>query len=222
MVETEELSESAENYLKTIYRLMADENTYVKPKLLAEFLTYAPSTMTLTLQRLARKGYIEYIKYRGVRLTERGILRVAKILRAHRLCEVFLHQKLGLDLVLTHNEACRMEHVISEETVNRLEAFLNYPKFCPHGNPIPDKNLRLIKLNDIALSNVGVGVYRVSRIAFETPEILALMLHIGIKPDVVLEVLKIDKVNRVLMVKLGSSEHIIPLRVAQVIMVKHV
>mgnify|MGYP000698698492 CR=1 FL=1 len=220
MVETEELSESAENYLKTIYRLMADENTYVKPKLLAEFLTYAPSTMTLTLQRLARKGYIEYIKYRGVRLTERGILRVAKILRAHRLCEVFLHQKLGLDLVLTHNEACRMEHVISEETVNRLEAFLNYPKFCPHGNPIPDKNLRLIKLNDIALSDVGVGVYRVSRIAFETPEILALMLHIGIKPDVVLKVLKIDKVNRVLMVKLGSSEHIIPLRVAQVIMVK--
>lgn len=216
----EQLSESAENYLKTIYRLMTNEKTYIKPKLLAEFLTYAPSTLTITLQRLAKKGYIKYIKYRGVRLTKKGIMRVAKILRAHRLCEVFLHEKLGLDPVMTHNEACRMEHVLAEETVNKLESFLNYPKFCPHGNPIPDRNLNLVKLKDMPLSAVGIGVFKVSRIAFETPEILALMMHIGIKPNVELEVIKIDKVNRVLIVRVGSNEHIVPLRVARVIMIR--
>lgn len=217
----EELSESAENYLKTIYRLMPSEKGYVKPKFLAEFLTHAPSTLTITLQRLARKGYIEYVKYRGVRLTEKGITRVARILRAHRLCEVFLYYKLGQDFLAAHNEACRMEHVLSDDTVNKLESFLEYPEFCPHGNPIPDRNLKIVELKDISLLEAGLGKFIVSRIALESPEILALVMQIGIRPGAEVDILRVDKVNRVLIVRVEFREQIVPIRIARVVMVKN-
>ncbi|MEM2703784.1 MAG: metal-dependent transcriptional regulator [Candidatus Bathyarchaeia archaeon] len=216
----DELSESAENYLKTIYRLMPGGKGYVKPKLLAEFMAYAPSTVTITLQRLAKKGYLEYLRYQGVRLTERGIIRVARILRAHRMCEVFFHDKLGHDLIAAHNEACRTEHVLSEDTINRLEVFLDYPKFCPHGNPIPDRNLRIAEPDDIPLLEAGLGKFIVSRIAFEAPEVLTLVIHTNIKPGADIEILKIDKINRVLVVQVKSQKQVIPMKFACVVMVK--
>lgn len=214
-----ELSESSENYLKAIYRLSETEKSFVKPRLLMKFLPYAPSTITITLQRLARKGYIVYEKYHGVRLTEKGRVQVAKILRRHRIFEVFLRSKLNLDLISTHSEACRVEHVLSDSTIDKLEEFLGYPELCPHGNPIPDRNLNIVSLDDEPLSFMDPGEYVLSRISFETPDILRKLINIGVVPNA--RIVLVSKIPKdTIIIRVGGREHEIPEYIARILRVK--
>lgn len=212
----EGLSESGENYLKAIYRL-SHGNTFIKPKTLIEYLPYAPSTTTLTLQSLAKRGYIEYQKYRGVRLTEKGIKKAAQVLRAHRLLEVLFFNYLGLDIVKTHVEACKAEHVFARDTISHLERFLNFPKKCPHGNDIPNENLEIPTPNDIPLTKASKGIYYVSRIAYETEQILGMLSQIGLIPGVMLEVITVDRKNKIVLIRTGEQTQILPFKIAKIL-----
>lgn len=211
-----DLSESGENYLKAIYRLSLG-NTFIKPKTLMEYIPHAPSTVTLILQKLARRGYIEYQKYKGVRLTEKGIKKAARVLRAHRLLEVLFFNYLGLDIVKTHVEACKAEHVFARDTINNLERFLNFPKKCPHGNDIPDENLETPTPNDIPLIKASKGIYYVSRIAYETEKILSMLSRVGLVPGIALEVITIDKKNKIVLIKTGGQVQMLPFRIAKIL-----
>ena len=127
-----------ENYLKTIYALLQTGNEWVSTNALAESTNTRAASVTDMLKRLAEKQLIHYQKYRGVSLTEQGELEALRIVRKHRLWEVFLVEKLKFGWEEVHAIAEELEHIRSERLVEKLDDFLNNPRFDPHGDPIPD------------------------------------------------------------------------------------
>jgi DtxR family transcriptional regulator, Mn-dependent transcriptional regulator len=126
-----------ENYLKIIYHLANRQAGEVSTNALAEATDTRAASVTDMLRKLAERELIIYKKYQGVRLTDEGERQALRVIRRHRLWEVFLVEKLGFGWDAIHEIAEDLEHIGSEELVARLDAFLNYPQFDPHGDPIP-------------------------------------------------------------------------------------
>ncbi len=135
---------SQEDYLTTIYRNVNDVGE-IKPNTLAEKLDISNAAVTDMLRKLSRDGLVNYKKYKSIRLTNKGEQYAKNMLRRHRLWEVFLHRTLGMSWDKVHDEAEKLEHSSSDELINLLEEFLEYPKVDPHGFPIPDKNGKIKK-----------------------------------------------------------------------------
>ncbi|HNR19594.1 MAG TPA: metal-dependent transcriptional regulator [Bacteroidia bacterium] len=133
-------SSTEENYLKVIHHFSSGTNTRVLTNQLAEYFNSTPSSVTDMLARLSGKKLVNYKKYYGVLLSEKGKKLAVDIIRRHRLWEVFLAKKLGFAWDEVHPIAEEMEHVSSNALIERLDKFLDYPKIDPHGDPIPDKN----------------------------------------------------------------------------------
>lgn len=131
-----EVSEVAESYCETIYNMGMEGDTVIGARL-AEKFKVAPPTVTETLKRLTRDGWIEMDARRQVTLTEQGVELAEAVLRRHRLTERFLVDMLGMQWHQVHEEACRLEHQISGAVEERVVAVLGTPTTCPHGNPIP-------------------------------------------------------------------------------------
>lgn len=134
---TIDFSSAEENYLKAIYKLSENE-AIVSTNAIAEELATSPASVTDMLKKLDAKGAVHYIKYKGTNLTDTGKKSALWIIRKHRLWEVFLVQKLNFKWDEVHEVAEQLEHIRSKRMVERLDAFLNYPKVDPHGDPIPD------------------------------------------------------------------------------------
>jgi len=128
-----------ENYLKAIYKLSDQGSTVVNTNSVAGQLHTKASSVTDMLKKLSEKKLINYEKYQGVTLTKAGDKVALKIIRKHRLWEVFLVDQLKFKWDEVHDIAEQLEHVVTPEMVNRLDKFLDFPKFDPHGDPIPDK-----------------------------------------------------------------------------------
>ena len=133
------MTHSEENYLKGIYHLSKDGTLEVATNALAGYMETKPSSVTDMLKRLAEKGLVHYKKYQGVSLTEAGNRQALRVIRKHRLWEVFLVEKLDFRWDEVHEVAEQLEHIESEQLIDRLDALLNFPDFDPHGDPIPDK-----------------------------------------------------------------------------------
>ena len=152
-----------ENYLKSIYHLSDNGNAVVTTNNIAEMINTKASSVTDMLKKLADKGLINYIKYQGVTLTEKGSNAAVNIIRKHRLWEVFLVEKLNFSWDEVHDIAEQLEHIKSEQLINRLDDFLGNPTEDPHGDPIPDANGRIIKiekhlLSELAENQIGICV----------------------------------------------------------------
>lgn len=150
-------SPAEENYLKAIYTLQHEHGSPISTNLIAEKICTKPSSVTDMLKKLSAKNLVDYQKYQGVFLTEEGMLLALKVLRKHRLWEFFLVEKLNYRWEEVHVIAEQLEHINSESLVDNLDAFLGYPKFDPHGDPIPDRNgnLSLSELNNLLQMKVG-------------------------------------------------------------------
>jgi len=129
-----------ENYLKAIYHLENKSQGAVSTNAIADAMDTKPSSVTDMVQKLAEKEVLAYIKYKGTSLTEMGKKTAANVIRKHRLWEVFLVEKLNFHWDEVHDIAEQLEHVHSEELISRLDKFLGFPDFDPHGDPIPDKH----------------------------------------------------------------------------------
>ncbi|CAD0000536.1 MAG TPA: metal-dependent transcriptional regulator [Flavobacterium sp.] len=154
---------SEENYLKAIYHLTASLETEVSTNAIAEMMETKASSVTDMLKKLSEKDLVNYKKYQGVSLTENGKLSAKMIVRKHRLWEVFLVEKLNFSWDEVHDIAEQLEHIKSEQLINRLDDFLGNPTEDPHGDPIPDANGRIIKiekhlLSELAEKQIGVCV----------------------------------------------------------------
>ncbi len=134
------LSTTEENYLKAIFSLTKKTENAVSTNHIAKKLATKASSVTDMIKKLADKTLVDYIKYQGVSLTNKGRKKALSIVRNHRLWEVFLVEKLNYKWDEVHDLAEQLEHIKSEHLTERLDAFLNYPKYDPHGDPIPDKN----------------------------------------------------------------------------------
>ena len=132
-------SHSEENYLKSIFHLEKLQQEEVSTNAIAEQLDTKPSSVTDMVQKLADKEMLTYVKYKGTSLTDAGRKKALSVIRKHRLWETFLVQKLDFSWEQVHEIAEQLEHIKSEELINRLDAFLDYPTVDPHGDPIPDE-----------------------------------------------------------------------------------
>ena len=155
------LSFTEENYLKAIFHLSDESNIAVSNNGLAESLNTKPATVSDMIKKLARKEFVDYKKYQGVNLTPTGRTAALKVIRKHRLWEVFLVDKLHFKWDEVHDIAEQLEHVNSPILVQRLDDFLGNPKVDPHGDPIPDNNGDFqtgpkILLSDMVTNDVGV------------------------------------------------------------------
>ena len=139
-------SQSEEDYLKALYHLEMDFDS-ISTNSIADYLDMKPSSVTDMLKKLAEKKLIHYQKYKGTSLTKKGKLIALTIIRKHRLWETFLVEKLGFGWDQVHIIAEQLEHIKSEELIENLDNFLGNPKYDPHGDPIPNKNGEIEKMN---------------------------------------------------------------------------
>jgi len=146
-----------ENYLKTIYYLSGRQQGEVTTNSLAEMTATKAASVSDMLRKLAEKQLVHYKKYQGVRLTEEGEQLALKVIRRHRLWEVFLVEKLGFGWDAVHAIAEDLEHIRSEELVEKLDAYLGYPQFDPHGDPIPSPAGRMPDTEYTKLSEVPLA-----------------------------------------------------------------
>ena len=147
-------SQTEENYLKVIYSIGLAGSKTVNTTLIAEKLQTKPSSVTDMIKKLAEKELVHYEKYKGVSLTQSGKKIAIDIVRKHRLWEVFLVNKLNYNWDEVHEMAEQLEHIKSNSLVGRLEAFLEFPKHDPHGDPIPDENGNIALHKKIMLSSI--------------------------------------------------------------------
>jgi DtxR family Mn-dependent transcriptional regulator len=158
MASAQRLSFTEENYLKAIFTLSEANKLFeTSTNEIAERIKTKPPTVSDMLRKLKDKKLVAYEKYRKVQLTKQGRMIAIQIIRKHRLWEVFLHDKLQFSWDQVHEVAEQLEHIHSEELVLRLEKYLGFPKYDPHGDPIPSANGELSHLHRILLSNIEPG-----------------------------------------------------------------
>ena len=150
-------SSSEENYLKAIYHLSLTSLKGVSTNAIAKKLNTKPSSVTDMIKKLADKNVLVYKKYQGVQLTVEGKKTAANIIRKHRLWEVFLVEKLNFSWDEVHDVAEQLEHIKSAKLIDEIDALLGFPKYDPHGDPIPDKEGNLDQIEKSLVSTLKVN-----------------------------------------------------------------
>ena len=151
------LTSSQENYLKAIYKLEVGEGIATNQALSAS-VEATPASVTNMLRKLMEEGLVKYEAYQGAMLTKSGRNEAVKLVRKHRLWEVFLVKKLHYDWDAVHALAEDLEHIGGAELINRLDAFLDYPQYDPHGDPIPNEQGEIrARQHAFAASEASVG-----------------------------------------------------------------
>lgn len=183
-------TESEENYIKSIYHLQQETGMVNTNSLAAEMQTRAAS-VTDMLKKLSGKKILQYEKYKGFRLTENGKKVALSVVRKHRLWEYFLVEKLGFEWDKVHDIAEELEHVSSNELIERLQHFLGNPSFDPHGDPIPDSNGKIPRINQLNLSVLALNKAAVvSSVGNQSPQMLEMLKHYAIAIGTTIKVLK--------------------------------
>jgi DtxR family Mn-dependent transcriptional regulator len=183
--------ESTVEYLEAFYRLER-EGPGVTTSGLAADLGVAPASVSGMLKKLASDGYLTYEARGLASLTEKGLRVAVRVVRRNRLAEVFLHQMLGMPWDEVHEEACRLEHAISERVEERLVAVLGDPQVCPHGHPIPPADLSDAPPRDAHfLADAAIGAtVRVLEVVEDAPETLRYLDRVGLRPGALVQVVE--------------------------------
>jgi DtxR family Mn-dependent transcriptional regulator len=181
---------TVENYLKAIYHLGSEGGARVKTKVLAEHMGVALPSVTSMLKGLSDEGLVEYESYRGASLTGEGRRGALRVIRNHRLIELFLVETLGYTWDEVHDEAELLEHAISDRLASRIDAFLAHPRFDPHGDPIPDASGELhLEAREALASVAAPSRVRFERALDQSPDVLRYLTSLGVEPGVVLDVM---------------------------------
>lgn len=215
-------SESAENFLKAVYSIQqtVGPNKRVSTNALAELLGIKAPSVTDMAQKLTELGYIHYKKYQGVRLTKEGEIQALKILRRHRLIELFLVESLGYALHEVHDEAERLEHAVSERFITAISQKLGDPEIDPHGDPIPREDGTVLRRNLLPLVQLPEHCpATIARFLTDSNEMLEHMLTRGIQLQKTIEVIHIDPFEGPLTVKVNNTTCILGYNVARCILV---
>jgi DtxR family Mn-dependent transcriptional regulator len=221
VAETGHRSETVDRYLEAIYYI-EHEGEVPRPGRLAEWLGVSAPTVSVTLQRLARDGWVRIAVDRSVELTQSGDQAAALIVRRHRIVERWLTDVLGLDWATADREAASLTHGVSEIVLDRLDAHLGHPTTCPHGNVIPGRRApkggRLIRLIDVAEGETA-RVARISEVAeHEAPQLLTALDDRGLLPGVAVTV--VGSAPGVRRLRIGTAETSLDDRVAGAIWVE--
>ncbi|MEX2315504.1 MAG: metal-dependent transcriptional regulator [Pirellulales bacterium] len=173
---------TVENYVKTIYQLAPGEKSAVATGQIADALGVLPGTVTSMLKTLDDSHLATYTPYEGVRLTAAGRGLALRVLRRHRLIELFLSRTLDLAWDEVHEEAEHMEHAVSDWLVDRIDTYLGHPSTDPHGDPIPKADGTVAAGPDRALADCAAGKrFRLARVTDQSPEFLRFLSQAGLE-----------------------------------------
>ena len=212
-----------ENYIKAIFHLQQTDGNVTTNEVAAELNTKAAS-VTDMLKKLKQKKILNYEKYQGFRLSVEGKKIALLIVRKHRLWEYFLVEKLQFGWDEVHEMAEELEHLTSKKLIDQLDAFLGYPKFDPHGDPIPDANGKMISRPQINLIDLPINqLAEISAVASQSSELLELLNHKKINIGTQLEIKQKFAFDNSLDVQLKNQQSFtISQQLAQVLFVKKV
>src|SRR5690606_23771212 len=211
-------SESVENFLKAIYGLQ-QHSERVSTNTLAEALTISAPSVTDMAQRMVKDGLVDYQKYRGVVLTAAGEEVALKIIRRHRLIELYLMTELGYELHEVHEEAENLAHAVSDRVIDAIARKLGNPDVDPHGDPIPAADGTMAEREMQPLSEWPEGERGVvARLRTDNPEMLRHILDRGLKLNAEVEVLARDPFEGPLTIRVDGEERIIGHQVATCIL----
>jgi DtxR family transcriptional regulator, Mn-dependent transcriptional regulator len=216
-VPLQDLSPAVQDYLKAIAKAeLAGERATTN--LIAAALRFSAPSVTAMLKKLAERGLVERTPYRGVVLTDTGRKLALEALRHHRLLERYLVETLGLSIAEAHAEADRLEHALSENVEARIDAVLGYPDSDPHGDPIPDANLRVRTPEWQPLSGLEAGESCTIRRVPDTDEsMLRYLSELDLMPGQPVELLVAAPFNGPLTVRSRAGEHAISRELASTI-----
>lgn len=198
-----------EDYLGVIYTLVRDGEPVIGARL-ATWLEVSPPTVTATVKRMIRDGWVTMDQSKAIHLTPAGREAAQSVLRRHMLAELLLARILDVPWSQVHQEADAMEHTISPETVERLAAKLDHPETCPHGNPLPGYEDRLSGLFPLNKAQPGqrLAIRRVHESAEEQPELMNYLEQHCLLPGAELTVLEIMAFNETITLQ-GSEQTIV-------------
>jgi len=215
-------SRAVEDYLKAIHKLQQRAPS-VSTSVLAEELDRSAASVTNMVKGLAEQGLAEHIPYHGVRLTDAGELSALRIIRRHRVLEMFLIDRLGYAWDDVHEEAERLEHAASDELIDRMAQVLGEPRFDPHGAPIPTRDGRmehraLCRLTE--LPERGVAIIR--RVTDESSDTLRRLAELGLYPGARVRLVRRDDARGRLVLEVDGSDAELEATIAQGISVESV
>ena len=220
------ISHAVQDYLKAIYKL---ENSHeadgsVNTKVLSEQMDVAAASVTNMVKRLAEMKLVAYTPYKGFALTGAGEKIALEVIRHHRLLERYLADTLGYSWDEVDAEADRLEHVISEEFEDRIDAALGFPTTDPHGDPIPGKDGTIKKHDTERLSEIEAGkTVVIKQVSDDSSEMLRYMDGLGLRPLATVQVVDRAPFNGPMLVSVDQSgEHSLGLEVAGHIFVSEI
>jgi DtxR family Mn-dependent transcriptional regulator len=212
-----DLTHAIQDYLKEIYKLQSDTDR-VSTSAVAERMGVAQPSVTAMLKKLAALELAEHEPYRGVVLTDKGERVALEVIRHHRLLEQYLAETLGVSIDAVHEEADRLEHALSEELEARIDATLGYPTHDPHGDPIPDADLKLEPSTLTPLSTLEAGdEATISRVPDGDPELLRYLSSLLLLPGSRVKVWASAPLGGPLTVSVRDQQHAISREVASLI-----
>jgi DtxR family Mn-dependent transcriptional regulator len=212
---------TVEEYLETIGAL-EDTESPVSTTSIAQSMGISLASVSEMLRRLAIKGLVLYTPYGGANLTDEGQQRFLRLTRRHRLWEVFLTRYLGIGWEEVYEHACSLEHATTDLVADKLAVFLDNPEFCPHGSPIPKKNLKRQKITGITMSDLEVGQSaRIIRIIIERdPEFLRYLTSQDLTPGTRIKVLEKAPYDGTLTIESSGNSKAVGKDAASMIIVK--
>ena len=211
---------TTEEYLESIGTLEESENP-VSTTSIAQSMGISLASVSEMVRRLSNKGLVEYTPYGGARLTEEGQKRYIRLTRRHRLWEVFLNKHLGIGWEDVYSHACALEHATSEVVAEKLAEFLDNPDSCPHGNPIPGKDLKNIKSPGVALSKLETGqsARMLSVVNEYNIEFLRYLTSLGLLPGAIIKVMEKSPYDGTLTIKADGMTRAVGKEATTLIMV---
>lgn len=212
---------SEENYLKALFKLSSKQVKKVNNIALAKELDLNPATVLEMVRKLSERKLVQLLPDKTIQLSEKGRKKALLTIRKHRLWEVFLVEKLNYEWSEVHELADQLEHIESDDLVNRLDSFLGFPSSDPHGDPIPDKNGKLLQVQSIPLSEVETGkTYAVQSFAETADSFLDYLGKVSIKPGTKIRITGKNEYDQSLVVIVNKKELHLSEKVASNILVR--
>lgn len=211
-------SQGQEDYIKIIYELDGHLD-YVSNKNIANELAISPPSVSDMIKKMEKEGLVDFVAYKGVKLTTKGLKAAIDVQRKHRMIEVFLYEKLGYQLDELDEDAEQMEHITSDLFYKRLERFLDYPKYCPHGSLIPSYD-QFEEPHDTSLLDSTLNKVVTIKRVMDKKDLLDYLKHITLAVDDEITILEKDDLNQIVIFTHQKSTHYISYPLALMIFVE--
>ena len=210
-----------ENYLKAILSISLNYDGKVSTNVIAGEIGTSAASVSDMLKKLQDKKLVKYKKYKGVSLTKKGNSFATSVIRKHRLWETFLVNNLNFDWGEVHDVAEQLEHIKSPELIDRLDTFLEYPRFDPHGEPIPNKEGKIPRTNTTPLNELQPRTKgKVMGVTLDEKAFLEYLTKLNISIGIEIKILEKMSFDQSISIKIGNSKQHISNDVAKHLLIK--